>query len=150
MKVLFLDIDGVVNSRDTTNFKKLWPLDQYMAFMVGQIVLGTGCEVVVSSSWRNHPKAIEVIQEAIVNVIGVTPNHSIREDENGRNVTRGSEVKAWLDVHPEVTKYAILDDDSDFYDDQPLFKTTFQSGLTEEIRDKVIEYLNEEKEDLKK
>ena len=36
MKVLFLDIDGVVNSRDTTNFKKLWPLD----FLSESVIVG--------------------------------------------------------------------------------------------------------------
>lgn len=54
---------------------------------------------------------------------------------------RGDEINDWLAKHPEVDKYAILDDDSDFYDDQPLFKTTFKDGLTDEIAEAVIEHL---------
>lgn len=57
---------------------------------------------------------------------------------------RGDEINAWLKDHPEVTKYAILDDDCDFYDDQPLFQTTFQYGLTDEIAEAVIKHLGKE------
>jgi hypothetical protein len=52
----------------------------------------------------------------------------------------------WLDQHPDVTRYAILDDDSDFYADQPLFKTAWQTGITDEIAQQVTEYLNGKEE----
>lgn len=134
MKVLFLDIDGVVNSRSTTDFRNnLYPIDPYMAFLVGKIQLDTDCKVVLSSSWRLHPDGITAVEKAVVKVIDKTPY---------LDGIRGDEVKAWLDKHPEVTKYAILDDDSDFHTDQPLFKTTFEFGLTEEIAKSVTEYLN--------
>jgi hypothetical protein len=135
MRVLFLDIDGVVNSRNTTNFKELWPLDQHMAFMVGKIQLDTDCKVVLSSSWRHHPDGVEVVRKRIVDIYDITPSLSGH---------RGEEVKRWLSEHPEVTRYAILDDESDFYNDQPLFKTNFETGLTEEIAKAVTQHLNEE------
>jgi len=135
MKVLFLDIDGVVNSRSTTNFKELYPIDAYMAFLVGKIQLDTDCEVVLSSSWRNHPDGIAVVEKHIVRVFDTTPH---------KKGIRGDEVNAWLEKHPEVTRYAILDDDSDFYPEQNLFKTTFETGLTEDIAKQVTEYLNKE------
>jgi hypothetical protein len=31
---------------------------------------------------------------------------------------RGEEIKAWLHQHPEVTRYAIVDDDSDMLPEQ--------------------------------
>lgn len=132
MKVLFLDIDGVVNSRNTTNFKQLWPLDRYMAFLVGKIKLNTGCEVVLSSSWRHHPDGVKVVEASIVPVLDITPTVGN---------FRGDEINAWLDRHPEVTRYAILDDDSDFYPYHPLFKTTFENGLTDEIAEAVTNWL---------
>lgn len=141
MKVLFLDIDGVVNSRSTTNFKDLYPLDPHMAFMVGKIQLDTGCEVVLSSSWRYHPEAVGVVERRIVKLLDSTSLGSANFYPGGER-TRGDEVKEWLEEHPDVTRYAILDDDSDFYPDQPLFQTTFEHGLTEEIARKVTEYLN--------
>jgi hypothetical protein len=134
-KILFLDIDGVVNSRLTTDFKELYPLDPYMAFLVGKIQLDTGCEVILSSSWRHHPGGVAAVDKHIVKVSGITPT---------LGNTRGDEIREWLRKNPEVTKYAILDDDSDFYPDQPLFKTTFETGLTDEIAKQVTNYLNKE------
>lgn len=57
--------------------------------------------------------------------------------------TRGREIAKWLSEHLEVTKYAILDDGSDFLPEQkPVhFKTTWEKGLTEEIAQEVIKYL---------
>lgn len=136
MKVLFLDIDGVVNSRSTTDFKNnLWPVDNYMAFLVGKIQLDTGCLVVLSSSWRHHPDGVAAARK-IVAIEDVTPSLS---------GIRGDEINAWLSKY-SVERYAILDDDSDFYPDQPLFKTTFEHGLTKEIAEQVTKYLNGEAE----
>lgn len=145
MKVLFLDVDGVLNSRNSTDFKnKLWPVDNYMCFLVGKIQLYTKCSIVVSSSWRHHPDGMKLLEERFVNVIGKTPSSELVEYDDK---PRGMEIQAWLDKHPEVEKYAILDDDSDMLENQlpNFFKTTFESGLTEEIAEKVIEHLGKEK-----
>lgn len=133
MKILFLDIDGVVNSRSTTNFDQLYPIDPYMAFLVGKIQLDTGCEVVLSSSWRHHPDGVAAVEKRIVKIKDVTPTKDYR----------GDEIIEWLKKHPGVERYAILDDDTDFHDWQPLFKTTFENGLTEEIAKQVTDYLNQ-------
>lgn len=140
MKVLFLDIDGVVNSRATTSFRNnLCPVDPHMAFMVGKIQLDTDCKVVLSSSWRHHPDGVKAVEDSIVPVFDKTP----MLDSLG---VRGHEIQAWLDKHPEVEKYAILDDDSDMLPEQMpnFFKTTFQNGLLEETMYKVIKHLNGE------
>lgn len=144
MKVLFLDVDGVLNSRQATNFKNnLWPVDDYMCFLVGKIQLDANCAIVVSSSWRHHPEAMELIRKKLSNVIDKTPTSGlVGYDEK----PRGHEIQAWLDAHPEVTRYAILDDDSDMLDSQlpNFFQTTFDTGLTEQIAMSVINHLNEE------
>lgn len=136
MKILFLDIDGVVNSRSTTDFRNnLYPIDPYMAFLVGKIQLDTGCYVVLSSSWRLHPDGVAAVKKSIVDVLDITPSFSD---------TRGEEIQGWLNIHgPAVEKYAILDDDTDMLDKQfpNFFKTTFESGLTPEIAEKVTNHL---------
>lgn len=136
MKVLFLDIDGVVNGADThTLVDNLWPIDRYMAFLVGKIVLDTGCKVVLSSSWRHHPDGVEVASKRI------TPIHDITG--NGGKV-RGDEIKEWLDAHPEVTEYAIVDDDSDMLEEQKpnFFQTSWSTGITEEIAKQITKHFN--------
>lgn len=137
MKVLFLDIDGVVNKQENFDRSKNpgpYPIDSYCAFLVGRIQLQTGCEVVLSSSWRHHPEGVQNVSERVVQLLDKTPYLP---------GVRGDEIKAWLDDHPEVESYAILDDDSDMLDEQKphFFKTSFKEGLTDEIAEKVIEHL---------
>ena len=137
MKVLFLDIDGVVNKQENYDRSKNtgpYPIDSYCALLVGRIQLQTGCEVVLSSSWRIHPEGVQNVSKRVVRLLDRTPCLP---------GIRGDEVQAWLDKYPEFDKYAILDDDMDFYVYQApnFFKTTFQDGLTEEIAEAVINHL---------
>lgn len=137
MKVLFLDIDGVVNKRENYDRSRNtgpYPIDSYCAFLVGRIQLQTGCEVVLSSSWRHHPEGVQNVSERVVRLLDKTPY---------LQGIRGDEVQAWLDKYPEFDKYAILDDDMDFYVYQAphYFKTRFEDGLTDEIAEAVIEHL---------
>lgn len=138
MRVLFLDIDGVVNNHRTPQTDG-WPIDQFCAFQVGRIKEHTGCEVVLSSSWRHSAEGVEVVKKKVVPLFDLT---SLGEEGV---IGRGSLIKRWLDAHPEVTRYAILDDNRDMLDEQfPNFFQTyfFCCGLTEEIADKVIGHLN--------
>lgn len=140
MKVLFLDIDGVLNCITTSGFHvrdakdALWPLDPYMAFMVGKIQLDTGCEIVLSSSWRWSEDGVAKVRK-LVNLLDITPKI---------NGSRGEQIQAWLDKHPEVTAYAILDDDSDMLPEQlpNFFQTTFDNGLTEDLALAVTKHLS--------
>lgn len=138
IKVLFLDIDGVVNKRENfnpTNKDTLYPLDSYCTFLVGRIQLQTNCKVVLSSSWRHNEEAVDQVSKRVIELLDITPT--------SRNY-RGDEVQMWLDKHPEVDKYAILDDDIDFYVYQAphYFKTRFEDGLTDDIAEAVIAHLN--------
>jgi len=110
------------------------PIDKHMARRVRQIVEDTGCVVVLSSSWRLYPDLRSKVRHLVCEFIDVTP------DERGLT-DRGCEVKAWLAEHPEVERYAILDDSSDFHKDQPLFRTNWLTGLTEDIEKQVTSYL---------
>lgn len=144
MKVLFLDIDGVVNCASTAQrHRGVIGIDPLMAFRVGKIQLDTGCEVVLSSSWKHWKEGVEEVEKQVVKLYDKTPSGVTGGFTPGGEAFRGDEIKYWLHEHPEVTKYAILDDDSDFYSDQTLFRTDWNTGLTEEIARKVTDYLNE-------
>ena len=139
MKILFLDIDGVCNSLNfarTRQMNLVNAIDPAAAKLVKQIVAETGCKIVISSTWRAYPDAMEVVRREIGEILDVTPSMEPH--------ARGYEVEAWLEKHPEVVRHAILDDDVDFSDDQPLFKTSFNVGLTPKIAKRVIKYLNVE------
>lgn len=122
MKVLFLDIDGVLNhfafllgrashpamTNDETSGTE-W-IDPDCVAHLNAIIARSGAKVVISSSWRYvyGPAAMERILRRrgfIGEVIGETQK---------TNLTRGEEIAAWLKAAPEpVDGFAILDDDTD-------------------------------------
>lgn len=143
MKVLFLDIDGVCNSLEYAqrNNMNLWhATDPELVKMVRRIIDATKCVVVLSSTWRLYPEARAVVKRDVCHFIDCTKD--MQAGAKRGVVERGLEVQEWLDRHPQVTQYAILDDDADFMPNQWLFKTTFEKGLTEEITEAVIAHLN--------
>ena len=144
MRVLFLDIDGVVNHQETFRKGEHFPLDPYCAFLVGKIQLETECKVVLSSSWRKMEGARAEIEKRVVPIHDITPSccTGIRGVEIYSWITRNI---PWEDRQPGGSfKYAILDDDSDMllWQKDHFFQTSFTAGgLTEEIAQRVIEHL---------
>ena len=144
IKVLFLDIDGVVNCVNTSQrHRGFIGIDPYMALLVGRITLALPeLKVVLSSSWRNMTEGRAEVESQVVKLFDQTPPDWF-DRENNHHSTRGEEIQKWLDAHPEVEKYAILDDDSDMLESQlpNFFKTTWLNGITEEIVEAVIKHL---------
>jgi hypothetical protein len=139
VKVLFLDVDGVVNNARASQNTDGWPVDPFSAFLVGRIVDRTGCKVVLSSSWRYSAEGRAVVRRKVVPLWDVTDGRT--------GAIRGDEIASWLLANPEVERYAILDDDTDMLPEQlpNFFQTTWEEGLTEEIAEKVIAHLGETK-----
>lgn len=88
-------------------------------------------------------------------VIDITPYCArIQVDESYESVERGYEIEEWLNKHPEVENYVILDDDDDMLDSQlnNFVRTSGNSdhpdkidigyGLTKICTDKAIKILN--------
>lgn len=148
MKVLFLDIDGVCNSRaylyrlraKNKNATLWYGIDPEAAKLVKRIVKETGCKVVLSSTWRMYADGRAQVKRDVCYFIDCTKD--LQAGAKRGHVPRGEEVAEWLQRHPGVKQYAILDDDSDFLPNQWLFKTTFKDGLTEDIAQAVIDHLN--------
>lgn len=135
MKVLFLDIDGVVNSYNTQErFMGFLGIQPDLADLIKEIIEKTGCKVVLSSTWRSDKATRNHVKLKVCDFIDITP----KSDRRG---FRGDEIRRWLALHPEVTKYCVLDDNSDFHMEQKLFQTSMTRGITRETADAVIEYL---------
>jgi len=139
-KLIFLDVDGVLNSQHyavVSESRGVLGIDPYPAFLLGKIVLDTGCEVVLSSTWRLWKNAREDVRKQVVEFIDITPDLG--------NVPRGEEIQKWLkDNNCEDARYAILDDNSDMLESQlpNFFQTTTEFGLTQKIAKAVTEHLN--------
>lgn len=139
MKVLFLDVDGVLN---TSKSKSILALSRPKLRLLNKIVDETGCEIVLSSTWRKVEEAtfhlIKTLRYRGLRINSYTPIISTED------VLRGDEIRAWLINHPEVEKYAIVDDNSDFHLNQlpHLFQTDMDYGLTNTIAYRIIYHLN--------
>lgn len=147
MKVLFLDIDGVLNSEKyyqngRTNLSyPLSEIDPASVDLINYIVSETGCKIVLSSSWRLNGlnECNNIFKKVgLPKIYDITPIHSVRG-------CRGEEIQEWLKTK-QVESYVILDDDRDMLpEQQPHFiNTYFVTGVTKENANQCIKILNNE------
>lgn len=130
MKVIFLDIDGVLNNRSTVErFHGVYGIDEALLELFKRI---TGVKIVLSSTWRMYPKHLKHVRSKL-EIYDVTPQLC---------GPRSKEIKAWLSNH-EVTDYVIIDDDIDASIEGHFFQTEWEYGLTEDIVNSVIEYFKD-------
>jgi hypothetical protein len=138
MKIIFLDIDGVLNSQ--TNAMEEVHIDNRKMILLRKIIEATEANIVITSTWRiNYDlsffKGLFWATGFGWNEDGVTPR-----TPNGH---RGTEIEKWLENYPDVKTYIIIDDDSDFHDHQKKFfvHTSWRSGLTTEHAQRAIRLL---------
>ena len=129
MKVLFLDIDGVLNSEncfayriycvknnmvnilmnfvdtDDRNIKhKLTMLDDRAIANLNRIIEETGCKVVLSSSWRSSIESENIFTQNLLKLKGFKYEFydvTPRLWFEDFSTRRGEEIKFWLDKESE-------------------------------------------------
>lgn len=133
VKVLFLDVDGVLNShRSAIAFGAMpWAhelpdvskFDHIAVGLIRGIAEAAGADIVLSSAWRTCENWRDLGTALRLPIVDRTPSLL---------GPRGKEIAAWLDAHREVQEYAIVDDDADMLPEQlPHFvRTDMQEGLT--------------------
>ncbi len=135
MKVIFLDIDGVLNCKTTPNPRQFpYVVDMRLLRRLNKLLARTGAKVVLSSSWRVDPAGLFAAKHWGVPFIDVCPDMP--------RSPRFREVLTWLKHHPKATRYAVIDDEDDELDELPLFQPSATTGLTPEIAKGVENYLN--------
>lgn len=134
MKAIFLDIDGVLNSSETPNPRKFpYIIDERLLARFSTLVEATKARVVLTSTWRVDPVGLLAAK-----FYGV-PFSDVSPDMPG--APRCEELVSWLRAHPEITRYAVLDDSDDCLDELPLFQPSAKTGLTSELAQGVEEFL---------
>jgi hypothetical protein len=142
MKLIFLDVDGVLNHEiwyGSTEYAALdkgsedplvWEKTQFSPRsieLLNRLTDETGAKIVISSSWRKGrtlEELIELFRSVGVTgeVIGSTPCLYFEKHPSGYDysVPRGCEIKAWLEINKgrlgdkmSRVRYVIFDDDTD-------------------------------------
>ena len=139
MKVIFLDVDGVLNNM--TWAKKMYEEEGIPVFrndilcessllLLQKLVQETDAEIVLSSSWRRIPSARANLVKTLEKY-GMT----IHSDTPYVGGIRGEDIARWMKRNRDIKleAYVILDDDSDMLVPQfPHFvQTSFSDGFEE-------------------
>jgi hypothetical protein len=153
MKIIFLDIDGVLNTptlEEHDEHHHNWPdwgpglrgMDRRLVAKLNAFVV-TGARIVISSSWRNllppsdiYRRLVEAGMDQELVVIGRTPSFG--------QSTRAHEIKHWLDTNgQDVTHYVIFDDDHDADIHGHFVQVNGSEGLSAENVEHALKILEE-------
>ena len=151
MKVIFLDIEGVGKCMYTKQrLRGIIFVDPRKIQLVKDIVDATGARIVLTSTWRfgwhdidnhvNSPNAADFISlREEFNKIGLD---FFDKTERSDDEYRGKEISIWLENHPEVTNYAVIDDDTDIKPHGLKFiQTSWKKGICQKHVMKAIKIL---------
>lgn len=167
MNVIFLDIDGVVNtlmidikpfntqkgqiSRDGFYYKLNMPNDEEVSnrqavMWLNKLCKETNAKIVITSTWRLGNNGLDKTKKALYNsgllkeikIIGETPR------KYNYNNIRGYEIDEYLKCHPEIDNYVIIDDDLDMLPEQMsnFVVTDTNIGITYNTYIRALEILN--------
>lgn len=147
MNILFLDIDGVMNCRESAELScRYHVFDRGPTLMLSDILQKTRAHIVISSSWRVM-ETLETLRDVFAHhgfdpecILGVTPRLSYNDPHR-----RGLEIGEWITENaPPNLIYAILDDCTGMGTHMGrLIQTDNHVGLTRADADRVIALLNE-------
>lgn len=132
-RILFLDIDGVLNSLSSVLAlgDPNHHLDPVCIKLIERLCKETDAKIVISSAWRIGRTA-EALQVTLAKLGAVEIAHRIvGRTGDGYNGHRGRQIKEWIEVNAPECSYVIVDDDSDMLPAQkPYFvKTSFEDGF---------------------
>lgn len=142
MKIVFLDVDGVLNHMDS----QVGAIEDMAVFKLKNILNETKAQVVLSSDWRlreaDKTLIIKRLELSNIFIIGFTPYLPME--------TRGKEIDAWLNEHKDwsIENFIILDDRDDMDPHSSrLVQTTIREGLTWDNTIEAINKLQEKRAD---
>lgn len=163
-KVLFLDIDGVMipkrahllKNEMTSNERLEYPqsvaerFDPVAVAMLKDVILKTYSKIVISSAWASIFKKKGIEELFVDNKMNPDWIHEDYATPRDKVSIRVKEIKAWLDLHPEVTKYCAIDDDSTFHPEisssylnpDNLIQVGFENGILYEDYIRMLKILS--------
>jgi len=158
MKVIFLDIDGVLNSQTLVEKNANEKIDINAVKLLKKLIDQSGAVVVMSSGrrlWFDENMTTDDIEAQYmydvlfqygINIYSKTPDFSTDKIRTRRTFgdVKAKEIIAWLEKHCDVDKYVILDD-LDLKNDQinaNLIRIDGEFGISEEDVKRATDILN--------
>ena len=152
LKVIFLDVDGVLNNDSTgVEWYPYVRISTALVAKLSKIVEKTDAEIYLVSDWKREwykdNKAIQDIYADFLDFKLAQFGLKITDKVEGGSCTRGKNINEFLGNH-DVSAYVILDDDDyDYYDCGhganyvPIYAAV---GLSDENVRTAIDILNDE------
>ncbi len=157
MKVIFLDVDGVLNSEGFLKNNPNECIDRNTVNILKNVIDKTGAVIVMSSGWRlwfdnnmmpqdGYSKCLyDILCEFDIKLFGKTPDFSTEEIRTRKTFShvKAKEIIACLNEHKIFDKYVVIDD-LDLKNEEineHLIRTNGQFGITEEDAMRVIDMI---------
>lgn len=158
MKVIFLDIDGVLNSTSFQRINNSKLIDIQNIALLKRLIEETRAFIVISSGWKLwfDDDMMPVTEEAVylhnllceygITIYDKTPDFSTEEIRKNRTFrkVKAKEIKAWLGYHTGIESYIVLDD-LDLQDEDirsRMVRINNNTGLSDEDIDIAVKMLN--------
>lgn len=128
-KIIFLDIDGVLNSNDwnDNHQKEIGDgtlIDVEKIRLLSQLIKNTGAEIILHSGWkywfdfdlkplRKEAERLRfLLAEEGIKIAGITPDHATEEIRQSKrfSLVKAGEILAWLAENKDITKWIVIDD----------------------------------------
>ena len=158
-KVIFLDIDGVLNSNfwNTDHQREISDgkyIDTEKVKLLSELVKKSGASIILHSGWRfwfgsdlkplrsEAAYLTSLLEKEGMAVAGMTPDLTTEEIRKTKKFSKvkADEILKWLKDHPETEKWVVLDDLELHNDDIAKYQvmTDPEQGLTESDVEKAL------------
>lgn len=135
-KILFLDIDGVLNSK--IYYKYIYKpeeghsrFDPYCVVLIKRLVEEFSLQIVITSTWRNG--VIKRLRKELEESNLIPHLHTDWHTPVLRPANRGKEIQLWLNNHRDTEDFIIIDDSENLLEYQlnKLVKTDNVAGMAQ-------------------
>lgn len=128
-RVIFLDIDGVLNSNFWNNGHQIeisdgTLIDEEKIKLLAYLVRETNSEIILHSGWRfwfnpelkplckEAKKLVELLEKEDLYIKGITPDLTTEEIRKTKkfSLVKADEILLWINLHNSITEWVVLDD----------------------------------------
>lgn len=138
MKIVFLDIDGVLIPYKQTSF------NSYAIQYLNEILAVTNAKLVISSNWGK--------EKTLIDLQNIFKNYNLRSPciidkifKLNETLGKAEAINRYLEEHIDIDQFVVIDDEQ--ISVKNLIRVRFDDGLTIEARDEIIRRLNNENSD---